>query len=63
MAWGGPGIVGIVLLIQAMIPPGDVSLIPAAKGSTSGTFGIHGFTAAAAREQLLQHEDRRTAPS
>lgn len=46
VAWGGPRLVGIVLLIEAAIPAGDMSLILAAKGSTKSAFGIHGLTAA-----------------
>jgi hypothetical protein len=46
VSWGGPRIVGIVLLMEAMIPAGDMSLILAAKGSTRSAFGIHGLTAA-----------------
>ena len=46
MAWGGPRMVGIALMIEAMIPAGDMSLILAAKGSTRSAFGIHGLTAA-----------------
>lgn len=46
MAWGGPRVLGIVLLIEAMIPAGDMSLILAAKGSRKAAFGIHGLTAA-----------------
>lgn len=45
MAWGGPRAVGIVLLVEAIIPVGDMTLILAAKGSTKSAFGIHGFTA------------------
>jgi hypothetical protein len=45
MFWGGPLMVGIVLLIEAMIPVGDMSLILAAKGSAKRAFGIHGLTA------------------
>jgi len=45
MAWGTPQTVGIVLLIEATIPVGDMSLILAAKGSTKRAFGIHGLTA------------------
>ena len=37
--------VGIVLLIEAMIPAGDMLLILAAKGSTKSAFAIHGLTA------------------
>ncbi|ASG24870.1 DUF4267 domain-containing protein [Nitrospirillum viridazoti] len=46
MVWGGPQTVGIALLVEAMIPLGDMSLILAAKGSTGRAFGIHGVTAA-----------------
>ena len=46
MAWGGPRMVGIALLIEAIIPAGDMSLILAAKGSTKSAFGVHGLTAA-----------------
>jgi hypothetical protein len=46
VAWAGSRMVGIVLLIEAMIPVGDMSLILAAKGSIKRAFGIHGLTAA-----------------
>ncbi len=45
MAWGGPRAVGIILLVEAIIPVGDMLLILAAKGSAKSAFGIHGFTA------------------
>ncbi|XKM39832.1 DUF4267 domain-containing protein [Rhizobium ruizarguesonis] len=45
MVWGAEREVGIVLLIEAMIPAGDMLLILAAKGSTKSAFGIHGLTA------------------
>ncbi|NZD48402.1 DUF4267 domain-containing protein [Rhizobium leguminosarum] len=45
MMWGSQQEVGIVLLIEAMIPAGDMLLILAAKGSTKSAFGIHGLTA------------------
>jgi hypothetical protein len=45
MAWGDLRGVGIVLLVEAIIPVGDMSLILAAKGSTRSAFGIHGLTA------------------
>ena len=45
MAWGAPRGVGIILLVEAIIPVGDMLLILAAKGSTKSAFGIHGFTA------------------
>ncbi|MDT8262357.1 DUF4267 domain-containing protein, partial [Roseomonas sp. DSM 102946] len=46
IAWGEPRVIGIVLLIEAIIPLGDRSLITAARGSTKRAFGIHGLTAA-----------------
>ncbi|MDH6260417.1 DUF4267 domain-containing protein [Bradyrhizobium sp. BR13661] len=46
MAWGGPRMVGLVLLIEAIIPVGDMSLILAARGSTGRALGVHGVTAA-----------------
>ena len=46
MVWGAPRAVGIVLLVEALIPVGDMSLILAAKGSRPTAFGVHGVTAA-----------------
>jgi hypothetical protein len=46
MVWGGPRLLGIVLLIQALIPTGDMTLIFAAKGSAKTALGVHGLTAA-----------------
>lgn len=46
MMWGGGRMIGIALLIEAIIPLGDMSLILAAKGSAGRAFGIHGLTAA-----------------
>jgi hypothetical protein len=45
MAWGVPRGVGMILLVEAIIPVGDMLLILAAKGSTKSAFGIHGLTA------------------
>ena len=45
MVWGVPRGVGIILLVEAVIPVGDMLLILAAKGSTKSAFGIHGLTA------------------
>ena len=45
MAWGGPRAVGVAVLVQAIIPIGDMSLILAAKGSTRLALGMHGLTA------------------
>ena len=44
--WGVPRLTGIVMLIQAMIPAGDMTLVLASKGSTKTAFGVHGLTAA-----------------
>ena len=46
MVWGGPRLLGIVVLIEAMIPVGVMSLVLAAKGWAKRAFGIHGLTAA-----------------
>jgi hypothetical protein len=45
MLWGSASAIGIVLLVEAIIPVGDMLLILAAKGSTKRAFGIHGSTA------------------
>ena len=45
MMWGAPSGVGLILLVEAIIPVGDMLLILAAKGSTKSAFGIHGLTA------------------
>ena len=45
MAWGVPLGVGIILLVEAVIPVGDMMLILAAKGSTRSAVGMHGLTA------------------
>ena len=37
---------GLVLLILAIIPFGDMSTVVAAKGKTATAFGVHGFTTA-----------------
>ena len=43
--WGSPYLLGIVLLIEAVVPAGDMSLVLAAKGSAARAFGIHALTA------------------
>jgi hypothetical protein len=43
---GDPHLTGIVMLIQALIPVGDMTLVLASKGSTKTAFGVHGLTAA-----------------
>ena len=45
VAAGGSRWVGAVLLVQAIIPTGDMLTILAAKGSKQRAFGIHGVTA------------------
>ena len=45
MVWGGPKMVGIILIVEAIIPLGDMSVILAAHGSRKSAFSIHGFTA------------------
>jgi hypothetical protein len=45
LAWGAPGAVGLILLVEAIIPVGDMLMILAAKGSTKTAFGMHGLTA------------------
>ena len=45
IVFGAPREVGILLLVEAIIPVGDMLLILAAKGSTKSAFGIHGLTA------------------
>jgi hypothetical protein len=46
MAWGAPRALGIIVLVEAAIPVGDMLVILAAKGSTRRAFGIHATTAA-----------------
>ena len=45
MAFGTPRDVGLILLVEAIIPVGDMLLILAAKGSARSAFGMHGLTA------------------
>jgi hypothetical protein len=45
MAWGGLRAVGILLLVLAIIPVGDMLVVLAGKGSARHAFGIHGVTA------------------
>jgi len=45
MRWGTPAVVGLVLLVEATIPTGDMLVILAAKGSTKSALGMHGVTA------------------
>lgn len=45
LVWGTLQMLGVVLLIEAMIPVGDMSLILVAKGSTKTAIGVHGSTA------------------
>jgi hypothetical protein len=45
MIWGGPKMVGLILIVEAFIPLGDMSVVLAADGSPKSAFGIHGITA------------------
>jgi hypothetical protein len=45
MVWGGPHMLGIILLVLAIIPIGDMLIILAANGSTRSALGMHGLTA------------------
>ena len=45
MIWGGPKMVGLVLLVEAVIPLGDMLNVLAARGSAGKAFGMHGVTA------------------
>ncbi len=45
MACGGSRTVGLILLVEALIPVGDMLLILAAKGSARTAVGLHGGTA------------------
>lgn len=45
MVRGEAQLVGIALLVDALIPLGDMSLILSAKGSTRAALSIHGVTA------------------
>jgi hypothetical protein len=44
MIWGGPKMVGLLMLVMAIIPLGDMLNILAARGSAGRAFGVHGFT-------------------
>ncbi|AOX18828.1 DUF4267 domain-containing protein [Kozakia baliensis] len=45
LLWGTHFLLGVVLLIEALIPTGDMSLVLAANGSRARALGIHGLTA------------------
>jgi len=45
MVWGTNRGLGLLLLIQALIPVGDMLVVLAAKGSAKSAFAIHGVTA------------------
>jgi hypothetical protein len=44
MVWAGPKAVGLFMLVEAIIPLGDMINILAARGSARHAFGVHGFT-------------------
>jgi len=46
MLIGGRQLVGIALLVEAIIPLGDMSIILASGGSKSTAFSVHGVTCA-----------------
>jgi hypothetical protein len=45
LAWGDPRMVGLVLLVEAFIPTGDMTVVLAARGKTGAALGMHGGTA------------------
>lgn len=45
MIWSGPREVGLLLLVEALIPVGDMMVVLAAKGSIQRALGVHGLTA------------------
>jgi Domain of unknown function (DUF4267) len=45
LVWGGPRGVGLILLVDAIIPVGDMLVVLAGKGSVRLAFGMHGLTA------------------
>ncbi len=45
MIWASPAVVGLILIVLASVPLGDMSVILAANGSKASAFGIHGVTA------------------
>ena len=45
MAWGGPRMVGIILMAEALIPIGDMLVVLVGKGSVKSALGMHGLTA------------------
>ena len=45
LVWGGPRGVGLILLVDAIIPVGDMLVVLAGKGSVRLAFGMHGLMA------------------
>ena len=45
MEWGSSLILGMILLIEELIPLADMTLILAARGSTRTALSVHGLTA------------------
>lgn len=45
MAWGGPRGLGIILLVDAIIPVGDMLVVLGGRGSVRLALGMHGLTA------------------
>ena len=46
MARGAPGALGLLLLVLAVIPVGDMFVVLTGEGSARTAFGVHGLTAA-----------------
>ena len=62
MSWGVPLGVGIILLVEAIIPVGDMLVVLAAKGSARSAFGIHGLTAVLMVLAAIRRNDRALVP-
>jgi hypothetical protein len=45
MIRGGASLLGLLILVEALIPTGDMLTILAARGSTGRALGVHGATA------------------
>jgi len=45
MTWAGSHVVGLVLLVAAVIPLGDMLVVLGGKGSGTTAFSVHGLTA------------------
>ncbi len=45
LVWGGPTTLAVVLLVQSLIPLGDMTTILVARGPVRTALGVHGLTA------------------